>query len=94
MKLATFAVAYTMTLLTLIAPAMAIEIKGNVITLSDAERMTCNTGGGCEVIPAYALGAAFYKLRQEVHEQAFEAGVNAGYTAGYTAGFKAAGKKL
>ena len=94
MKLTTSAAAYIMILLHLSTPAMAIEIKGNVITLSDAERMTCNTGGGCEVIHAYALGAAFYTLRQEVYDQAFEAGVNAGYTAGYTAGFKAASKKL
>lgn len=94
MKLTTFAIAYVMTLLTLIAPAMAIETKGNVITLTDEERLVCNAGGGCEVIPAFALGAAFLKLQKEVSEKAYEAGANAGYAAGYAAGLKAAGKTI
>ena len=94
MKLITSAIAYIMILLTLSAPAMALEIKGNVITLSDEQRMLCNIGGGCEVIPVFALGAAFHKMRQETYDQAFEAGANAGYTAGYTAGLKAAGNKI
>lgn len=94
MKLITLITVYTLILLTLSAPAIAIETKGNVITLSDDEKRTCNTGGGCEVIPACALGAAFLKMRQETYDQAYEAGANAGYHSGYEAGFKAAGKKI
>ena len=47
--------------------AVGIEIKGNTIAMSDAERKTCDDEGGCGVITAQYLRsalAAAYKAGQ------------------------------
>jgi hypothetical protein len=57
--------------LCVLAPAMALTINGNTITLTDAESRACVQGGGCLVMPAEYLQSELARLQQE----AYDAGV-------------------
>jgi hypothetical protein len=53
-----------------VGPVPALTTAGNVITLTDEERVDCEAGGGCVVLPVDALKAKTVDLMRG----AFEAG--------------------
>lgn len=63
--------------LCILAPAQAITVSGNTLTLTDEEMQACAAGGGCVLAPVDAIKASIAQRQQE----AFEVGVDAGAAA-------------
>jgi len=89
MKSIALLLAYTLILLNLNAPAMALQVSGKSVQLTDAEVRACQDGGGCHVITVMQLDAALDEAQHSAGRAGFEAGLKKGYAIGFEAGRKA-----
>jgi len=89
MKFIALLLAYTLILLNLNAPAMALQVMGKSVHLTDTEVRACQDGGGCHVITTMQLDAALDDAQHSAGHAGFEAGMKKGYAIGFEAGRKA-----